>query len=160
MNYDGRRRIDSGRCAKLARAAICVNHIDLPEERFYTIDTKWPDWNNKFLAAITPLLIGPGSNSTLLGIGPSMWSSRLNEPARPFDTTPDASIGTRAPSPRPQNIYTHRHLAASWAWELALKHLLGSIRSLVVVGEQVPAKAENHSAHSSKVRCGFDVPAS
>jgi glucosamine-6-phosphate isomerase len=126
---------DSGRCANMLRRYL-VNHIDLPKERFYTIDTNAPDLEK--VCRDYDATIGAGFDLTLLGIGLNGHLG-LNEPGSSIDATTRRVELHQATIAASAKYLTHKNLP-TWGVGVGLKHLLGSKEVWLLANG--PAKAE------------------
>ena len=126
---------DSGRCANMLRRYL-VDHIDLPEKKFYTIDPDAADLGK--VCRDYDATIGAGFDLTLLGIGLNGHLG-LNEPGSSIDATTRRVELHQSTIAASAKYLTHSNLP-TWGVGVGLKHLLGSKEVwLLATG---PAKAE------------------
>ena len=126
---------DSGRCANMLRRYL-MDNIDLPKERFRTIDTDASDLEK--VCRDYDAAIGAGFDLTLLGIGLNGHLG-LNEPGSSIDSATRRVELHQATIAASAKYLTHANLP-TWGVGVGLKHLLGSKEVwLLATG---PAKAE------------------
>ena len=126
---------DLGRCANMLRRHL-MDYIDLPKERFRTIDPDAADLEK--VCRDYDDAIGAGFDLTLLGIGLNGHLG-LNEPGSAIESTTRRVELHQATIAASAKYLTHTNLP-TWGLGVGLKHLLGSKEVwLLATG---PAKAE------------------
>ncbi len=160
-DYGGLAPDDRGRCVNMLRRYL-VDHIDLPKERFHSIDTEAPDLEK--VCADYDALIGDGFDLTLLGIGLNGHLG-LNEPGSAPDSLTRRVEMHQSTITASANYLDHGRLP-TWGVGVGLKHLLGSkevwllangpkkaeiIRRVVrgEIGPDVPATLARRHANAS-----------
>jgi glucosamine-6-phosphate isomerase len=143
---------DPGRCANMLRHYL-VDHIDLPKDRFHTIDTDAVDLEG--ICRDYDALIGDGFDLTLLGIGLNGHLG-LNEPGSQPDC-PTRRVPLAESTIKSSAAYlTHSNLP-TWGVGVGLKQLLGSKEIWLLASGEKKAQIIQRTIRGE---IAIDVPAS